>query len=354
MITNFVNVHVISSITLNKSTEEKKQQTLLRFMMAYSVINLIYSIINLLSIMSKCVAENSIFCSNLYQTEFAQYFKIICVEYLGSALKTMSNLVYFAISLNRYILFENETAIAKYVRGTFTEWSRRKRTIWVVVVFFLIGGLNVHHILIHKVLGDALIDNLISMKMRFFLTFPFVLANSHSYSYAYESEASVEQKATVYLVLFILNFILNDFILFFAFTIIDVLLIKSLQRALRTKKKTFHTQKGSNKKAGEQINEIQQTEKNALKVISTNTLIIVAAKIFDLTMAVSKFLIWRQPLWLDILTQLPPFCYTVKICGSYEELVKVFYLATYGYSTWLFFYLNKPFRQNFFFGSNKK
>ena len=73
-----------------------------------SLYNLFLSIFMLLSLVNTCVFYGSNrFCSSVFRTESAQYFKIISGEFLVNILKTCSNFSYIFFSFSRLILVSN-------------------------------------------------------------------------------------------------------------------------------------------------------------------------------------------------------------------------------------------------------
>lgn len=363
VIVNLINIKVLLSIKFDLKSEEAKQVTLIRLMTVYSFINLAYSIINLLSLLSKCIAENSLFCSYLYHTEFSQYFKIIVVEYLGNILKIFSNVVYLLVSISRYVLLEKDGKLAKFVQNTFQKMKKKTIVILVLVLILFVSGLNSHRIFIYKVLHYSIFRNLYDYNTEYFLSFPTFLTDSKIYKnyITYEKEDDIHARTVAYEVFVYLNFILNDVVLFILFTVVDILLIVGLRRSIEKKKKMVPTTSNivnllpnqseisnENNKMIVQINEIEKTEKNILKSVIANTIILLVAKVFDLFFTIAKFNIWNQDLVnLNYSTKLNAFCHTVKICTIYEDMIKILYIGSYSFSTIMFYNMNKSFRVNF-------
>ncbi len=71
---------------------------------------------------------------------FAQYYKVICVAYLGETVKMCLNFFYILISINRYMLIgrEHEPFLEKISKLDF------KRTIFYTMTFSLL--LNIGHL----------------------------------------------------------------------------------------------------------------------------------------------------------------------------------------------------------------
>jgi hypothetical protein len=50
------------------------------------------------------------FCSSVYTTQFAQFFKIVIIAYLGETKKMCGNISYLMMTLNRYLLIGKDHA----------------------------------------------------------------------------------------------------------------------------------------------------------------------------------------------------------------------------------------------------
>ena len=73
-----------------------------------AVFNIAYCLIMTLKLVNTCIFDDSlIFCSSLYQTDQAQYFKIVGIHFLGNVFKLSSNISYLSFSFSRFILISN-------------------------------------------------------------------------------------------------------------------------------------------------------------------------------------------------------------------------------------------------------
>lgn len=349
IVTNLTNISVISRINVEKSSQDRQQKTLLRLMLTYSIINMAYCCINLLSLLSRCVEDYGLYCSRFYHTQFGQIFYIVVVEYAASVLKSLSNVTFFLISVNRYILLEKEGRISRLISSFVGKLNRKVTVFLLFVVLAVTCALNVHKIMIFKIVQTSLVRLLMHDMARYFVMFPFFLADSGFYEEqaAYETVEQVKRIATLNETLTYVNFVSNDFLLFFLFTFADVLLLKSIQKIIKSKKINLKG-KLSDDKLNSHLRDIEQVEENTLKIIIVNTVALMLIKAFDLFVTVSKFKISKLNLTrVTYESKLSQFCYTVKFCFVYEELVKIFYIVYYCFATLLFYYLNRNFRQTF-------
>ena len=73
-------------------------------MLLNSKFNCIYALINLFELINLCIMNDTIFCSNIIDTTFSIYFKIIIIGYLAPGIKVCSNITYIFMAINRYML----------------------------------------------------------------------------------------------------------------------------------------------------------------------------------------------------------------------------------------------------------
>lgn len=320
-----------------------QQKSLMRFMLAYSIINLAYAVLQAFSLMSKCITVDSLYCPDLYYSQFSQYYKIIGVEYAASVLKTLSNVCYFCISVNRYILLEKDSRLANFFHDHLIAWSTKKKTFWCLALVILILGLNTHKILIYKVLDHAMVNLLYPDYKDLLFMLPVFLSNSKAYEqyFMYDEAQVTRAKAYVYETFTYLNFLLNDVALFVSFTVVDALLLAALRKAT-LKKKLLLAETPTSVKLKQQVVDLEKAAKRVLRVIIFNTIILLAVKSFDLAVSVAKFKIWKDDLTsMAYNRRLNSFCHTVSICMVYEDLVKILFIFFCSFSMFTFYSMNK-------------
>jgi hypothetical protein len=115
MITNILVVLVVSKKT-NKNLELKENQY--EYMRLNAVINFIYLSLQPMSLMNECQDFNDPFCSTVRESGFAQYFKIIFLEYISNSLTLASNLAYIGFAINRLSLVGKD-------HGKFVIWMSK-------------------------------------------------------------------------------------------------------------------------------------------------------------------------------------------------------------------------------------
>jgi hypothetical protein len=73
------------------------------YMKVNSCLNCIYCSVYLTTLMNECILFNGIYCSSIRQSLFAQWYRILVIEYFGDAIKICSNFTYILMNVNRYI-----------------------------------------------------------------------------------------------------------------------------------------------------------------------------------------------------------------------------------------------------------
>ena len=104
-----VNNTILIVVIKNKTKQKLFKGVMYKHALVNSIFNIFYCACLMPSLVSTCVffeLSNS-FCSKVYQTESAQYFKIISGEFMVNTLKSGTNISYLFFSLSRYILASN-------------------------------------------------------------------------------------------------------------------------------------------------------------------------------------------------------------------------------------------------------
>jgi hypothetical protein len=111
------NVLVIKVIRSNQKEELKENQY--KYMCLNAASNSLILIIQAMSLISECQNRfNGIFCSHINKSGFAQYYKIVFIEYISSVLILFSNLTYIGFSINRLSLIgKNHSKLTVKVSG---------------------------------------------------------------------------------------------------------------------------------------------------------------------------------------------------------------------------------------------
>jgi hypothetical protein len=95
-----------NALTIYVVTAQAKElkEPFFDYMKLNSLFNCIYCVIFLTTLMNECIMFNGIYCSSVRTSLFAQWYKILVVEYFGDAIKICSNVTYILMNVNRYML----------------------------------------------------------------------------------------------------------------------------------------------------------------------------------------------------------------------------------------------------------
>ena len=107
IILNLLTIKIIKLKHLKKSFSS----IMYKHIVINSYFNIIYCVIINFGLINQCIFINSIFCSSVYYTEWAQYFKIIVVIYSASVIKSCKNASFLAFTVSRFATSLNKKNI---------------------------------------------------------------------------------------------------------------------------------------------------------------------------------------------------------------------------------------------------
>jgi hypothetical protein len=134
IVTNFIVFFTIS---------KKKNKTVFKSLMyahikVNSAFNFAYCLINSISLISLCIDSQMAFCSAIYKTKFAQYFRIYVANYLGNTLKFSCSVSYIAFSVSRFL---NSTNTSKSDSRPIAQWYSKLNLKKFYSILFGFGAL---------------------------------------------------------------------------------------------------------------------------------------------------------------------------------------------------------------------
>ena len=134
LLTNTFIVFVVS-LGENKEYLKAKQYSYMRIS---SLANALVCLISIFTPMYQCQSFDGIFCSSIHHLVFTQYFRIICVEFISSVLKMLSNFSYVGFLITRSSLIGKNHG--KFIK-VFSELSIIKFTsasLFLSVIFSIV------------------------------------------------------------------------------------------------------------------------------------------------------------------------------------------------------------------------
>jgi hypothetical protein len=106
------NILILLTIGKGQRLHEKKaifKDPMYKHIQLNAFFNILSCLIMCVSLLNSCIASNthSLYCSSVYMTQWAQYFKIIVNYYLGYLIRTCSKMSYVSFSFIRFICVAN-------------------------------------------------------------------------------------------------------------------------------------------------------------------------------------------------------------------------------------------------------
>lgn len=215
LVANLVNI-----LVLHKLQNKKKyaNYSIHKYIYLNSIVNFIYILIVFLHLINKCVTQNGIYCSNLNRYLSSQYFDIYLVNLMGNFLKLFSNLALVCVSLsclNRGTIWSNLNYISK---------------VFYCIYFFISGlVLIVSKLITNKINLDLTVLNDILEYEEFPIKNFFYLNLGNKRSLNVHSKNALK----VHLVIYIADFVLNEFLIYLLMLIVQILLLKRIKSDLK-------------------------------------------------------------------------------------------------------------------------
>jgi len=112
LVTNLLILKVIRT----KKSAKNFSSSLYKHIFANALFNVGYCFIYMFSLLNICIYPKTSFCSSVWQTEFAQYFYIYVILFLGNTLRLCCNISYIFFALSRIALMgaSNTSKLKKY------------------------------------------------------------------------------------------------------------------------------------------------------------------------------------------------------------------------------------------------
>jgi hypothetical protein len=287
----FLNWNIIRTISENKKKELKED--FYKYMSANAKFNCFYCLIFVFYPMTSCTWNlSNHFCSSVYTSQFVQYYKIVMMAYFGEVVKMCANISYLMMTLNRYVL----------VGKNHPPWLMTLAKLefkWVIRGSFLFSALiNIGHGWEYQAAKDLAvtlyIGHIFSNYVNYF--------DENGDSYSDYPEAN---KDTWYLVYSIVYFMLNFGVFFILNTVIEVKIVRRMQKELKNKRermarmKSLKTSTSSTAlnleahkcQAGENMKKVEDEDrKKERKVIK----MVVLNGFFNLIVRAPDLLFWME------------------------------------------------------------
>jgi len=349
-------------VTLISKNLPKETTRMYYYLKMNSILNIIYLIIRLLKLIDTCNEKDVICLTNLSKSESIQYFKILFIRVLGNVFQSTSNLTHISFTLSRYISITNSKSCLKIIQTI-----SLKKYLLAIIIFTLL--INIH------------------------IFFQYFIRNNYEISNIYIGKIMVQEKIddfkenfseSEYLILNIFQFIkiiFSDLFYIIITFIIDIVLFLYVKKKMLKKKLLTNLVTPSyNNTTGISLpieqttpvydtNRVQSTPNNSnfnnenkqkkillLKKRLTKMIILNGFNflIFRLPSAVVSFYGFyfrynNQTNRYEPNLNVYIICRYYRFCLSLEDTFFLFYLNSYIIQFFIFYRLDKNFKENFIF-----
>lgn len=339
LISNILNFRILSLIK-NKEKSKKnwnKDHTMYGLMSINAILNVFYLIIRLLHLMSRCISQNGIFCSKINKLLEIQYFNIYVVDIFGNILKILSNITLIGISLNRYMLLHEK------VRLIYEKYLSKSKMAKLIFILILLGCLV--SIVIGKIFIDRVNTNIYQLDdIKDYIEFPNKNTIFLDYFYGVtpgnRREFHSYKHSSTLLSFYISNYVINDIMFLVLILIIEFLILVKAKKSFGLKKKL------KQKLVLGQCLTFQKAEKSfnrILSIILINSFVTIIFRALDFCFSTYITLNKMSISALNLI-----ICHKYnKVCTMIEELNEILFALSISYFTFIYYNLNKNFRDTF-------
>jgi hypothetical protein len=209
------NVMIIFTLSL-KENEKDFKKVHYPYLKMVCVSNMVVLIIKILSPIYECQSHQGIFCSSIYMSLFAQYYKIIFGEFLCSVFSMISNFGYVGFSMTRLSLVgKDHSKLIKFI-------SELSMSYYIIVSTIISVALSVAKIFHYQV-------NVFDPNQDYPIQF------DRNFNNIYSPDPYFATKARVINVLNAVSDITNYFLFILVNIILDIILVRKLKKALSGK-----------------------------------------------------------------------------------------------------------------------
>jgi hypothetical protein len=329
-----LNLRVIWTIRKNEKVELKED--FYNYMSLNSKFNCLYCLIFVFYPINYCLSRvnDGYFCSPIFNTVAAQFYKLVFIAYFGESVKMCSNISYIFISINRYMLIgkEHSSLLEKL-----TKW-KMKRVVLFAVIFSLL--INVGHF------------------FQFKINYGWGFLLDASYYGPVPDVYPILTSSNDFLSVYFLVYFLLNFVVFLVFnTAVEVSLVRKMRQEIAEKrKKTEEEIKNTSLKNNAQsqvvnkmlkakqkkIEQDAKKETRAVVMVILNSLVNFILRLPEIFVTISSYNL-SDNLNDNILRSMPYFT-IIMVSSSYLA-----YILTFTTNVSIFYFFNTKFKQVFIF-----
>ncbi|CAF0710288.1 unnamed protein product [Brachionus calyciflorus] len=318
---NFLNILVVFNI---RSTDEKYPMN--RTILYNSVFNILYVFIYLFHMINQCVTRQGIFCSSINRQVYSQYFYMYIFLPFGNFLKLLSNLSSLSISVFRFILLDNNERSFFYLILV-----KKRRLVFTIFLIFSIVYFLLYFMMIFfttSINRDIFVLDDLSSYVDFPDTVLFVI------SYI-SKRTSIKEDFSIFIFgLFVLNYAINDLIIFLIFCLVEILILVRAKEFMKRKIKMISCTPASKLRLEKSIDK-------TTKIILLNVLLSIIFRAIDF--GISTFLVDKRN---GSYYEIENICfYHGRICYTLTEINEFTFLLSISFNFIIYYHLNLNFRQ---------
>ena len=282
-------------------------------MLVNSVFNILYASILATSLLNTCVfySESSgvTFCSGVYRTTSAQYYKIWIIEFVGNIVKTCVNFSYIMFATNRLVFVAAN--ISDKCRALKKAFEKLKFKIYLPILVCFASLISLHKLFEYQV-NELMIST---------ISFPYEIYN----------ELHCVNLICSYMDSFkLLNDTLNDLLFCLLSLVIDIILLKCV--SIELKHKTLTRGPHADNK------DLDKSQKNVNRMVLSNGFIYFLSHLPEFSMTLC-LLIFRE--------RLVKFCTKNNACDLLREEAACLTLIASVFQFYVLLIFNENFRKNF-------
>ncbi len=232
LITSILIIMVIKNTKGKSDSKNPLKNVMYEHIYFNSVFNFIFCLIQSFSLMNICIFPKSSFCSSIYKTVGAQYFKIIFTLFLGNTLRLCCNFSFISFSLSRfYISTSNKKS------NFFNKFEKLNLKFYYSIMFVLCSLWSMFKLFEYR--PNETFSS-------FDKNFPYNRYDLRYCHYNYFNDdgySFLSTRCKIFPILNLINNILNNIIFLILNVIIDILLIRFANKNYKHKKELFHDKK---------------------------------------------------------------------------------------------------------------
>lgn len=336
IISNSIVLYVLIK-TANKNSQQKNQEEFktkqYSYIKIYSCLNIVISILQLISLINKCQQPFGIFCSPIRTNVIVQYFHMILNEFFKHFFVSVANFTYIGFALNRLSLVGSDhNRLTRFVSDL---------AIFKYMTFTLIFSTAISVI----------------KPLRYEINRSFYLGHQ-TYPILFVHDYEIREKSSLgFLFRFLFN-VIYDLINFFLFVIfnliIDLMLLAKIRQVCREREARLADQSEACKEKIKQANENSIHEVISFVVTSMLSnfslkLILCLITLNDFRILVANFTFLRkmrflvETNWTSFPYNMKYFCHLEKSCENLQNLGEFLFFLSLSTN----FFLMKRFDRNF-------